>query len=180
MTDALQEKNYIDKVYFEDIKEFFAKFIFNPTGEHDHISKDLLTTNLRSRYKEPELARAILQALHILANPKYFHKITETMLIGYKENNIDREGVVIGIVNTPVYEKRDNFISKFPKTFRFLKDKFLSLVWTSSARDGFLMKSFNTRTLQREDTLEDKTAVKPQFPFFPQQKKSSGGGVQYG
>src|SRR6056297_2943473 len=63
---------------FLDEGSFYAQFLFNPEisddADYSHIDKNLSVTRLASRWKEPEKARSILRALHILNNKKYFRE----------------------------------------------------------------------------------------------------------
>lgn len=191
--------------FYEDMKEFLAKFIFTPNfTEYDHITKDMGVTNLRSRYSEPEMVRALLEAFHILINKDYYFEHKVVSLTGYNEYEVYRvtckgcEGVefvskeaqkcgfcgfslekgdiVPGIINKPLYKEIVVQKSKFPRTHHYLLSKFVSLISTSQARDGHLIKNFNTKRLEREESIEDKTTSPMGFSPFGAKKKSVGGG----
>ena len=204
MSDDKKEQDYM----FEDLKEFYSKFIFTPDfKEYEHLTKDVSVTNLRSKFKEPEQVRGLLEAFHILSNKKYFNETTKNELSGYREENVYKlrcescdfeefmkeitegicpkcgeayleENIIEGIIQRPVYNETKVLKSKFPKIHHFLLSKFISIIITSQARDGHLMRTFHTRRMEKEESIEDKTDVKASFfPGMQGKKRSGGGGV---
>jgi len=65
--------------FYMDEKDFFAQFMFKPDiqelADFAHLDKNLATTRLSSKYGEPERARALLTALHVLNNVLYYKEI---------------------------------------------------------------------------------------------------------
>ena len=180
---------------FGSDKEYVAKFLLTPDiKDFEHFDKNIKTTNLRSKFREPEQVRAILTALHILTNKKYMNKVERDVLI--EEKSVEASRIVcewcnhhnifktekLGesgkcqkclepvklesaeqiIVKIPIYEKKFVFESRYPKIFNSLHSSFRSMIETSSARDGHLIKAVNTRKIEREDTIEDRTTVRSQ------------------
>jgi len=86
-TQATQKQ----QVYFDE-KDFFSQWMFSPdikeVADYAHLDKNLAITKLSSRYKEPDRARALLRALHVLNNPKYFNKQEEDVLVAYDKKQI--------------------------------------------------------------------------------------------
>lgn len=167
---AEEERSLSSNEFFMDDKDFFSKFIFTPNINEDadfrHLDKNLAITKLSSRYQEPEKARSILRALHVLSNPKYFREIPVQKLIGHREEEIettDSQGnKVVLIKKIPVYQEIKKFVSFYPKAYHSLKSRFYSLTTTSMARDGHLLRGATTKNLNRSESIEDRT------------KKSSG------
>ena len=87
-----QEQQAQEKV-FVDQKDFFAQFLFRPdikdAADFAHLDKNLASTRLSSRYNEPEMARALLRALHVLTKTAYYYKVREENLVGYEEQILD-------------------------------------------------------------------------------------------
>ena len=187
----VEERLNID---FGSDKEYVAKFLLTPDIEDfDHFDKNIKTTNLRSKFREPEYARAILKALHILTNKKYMDETEKTILLeektveatriicvrcGYHnlygselkaeeycqscEDKLNKGSTSQVMVSIPLYQKKRVFSSRYPKIYNALHSAWRSLVETSSARDGHLIKAVNTRKIEREETIEDRTTVKSQ------------------
>ena len=184
-------------VYLDE-KDFFSQWLFDPAikdeADYTHLDKNLATTKLSSRFKEPERARLILRALHVLNNPKYYKKKKEYVLIGYNDveinvftcpvcnkvhhENVDVEKVVCdcgeevvayrrGVVKVPIFELKNVLKNKYAKTFHNLKSAFYSLTTTAAARDGNLLRAATTTHFSREESIEDKTQVKQKFSIFP-------------
>jgi len=173
------QKDKSDQYYFDDEKEFYAKFLFNPQFKgYEHITKDLAVTNLRSRYKEPEIVRLIMRSFNILNKKTYFFENKDFGIIGYEEKEVKNDDGEIVKLRTPVLQEMTVLKSKYPKTHSFLLGKLTGIISTSQARDGHLLRGFNTRHIQREETIEDKTYNKPGFMGLFGQKKSSVGGNQ--
>jgi len=145
--------------------EFWGKFYFSPTiTGYEELDKNLTTTNLSRRFKEPEMARHILQVLHILNKYKIKKKTDE--VVGYKRywDEDEEEYVkkpVYNVVVTHLYEKSVNY---------FLS-KFYSLVTTSAAAGGFKTKAFNTRRNESSQTVRDMTESPKMFNFFGRRNK---------
>ena len=164
-------KDFQEQQMFLDDKDFFSKFIFNPDIQEDadykHLDKNLAITKLDSRFKEPEKARSLLRALHILSNPKYFRSIKERLVIGYEDEEvveIDEEGNKIFIKKKiPVYQENVKKISFYPKAYHSLKSRFYALTTTSMARDGHLLKGASTKHFNRSESIEDRTERKSNF-----------------
>jgi len=161
MTQA--DDKIISKDYesYDDMKEFFAKFIFSPEFEgYEHITKDLSITNLRSSFKEPESCRELLKAFHVLTNSVYFEPVTKKKLLGF-----DKE------TKEAVYSEIKALESKFPRTFHSLRSKWVAIISTSLSRDGHLMRSFKTTKFVKEESIEDKTDAPKKF-FYPRKRNN--------
>ena len=200
------EKLNID---FENSKEFIAKFFMTPEIEgYDHFDKNTKMTNLRSKFQEPELCRAILAAFHVLTNKRYLTPTDRDVHTGSKDlevcrlvcvtcgfhnlynvlpeepkifcqnkcgsdeqpTELDKDKVENVVITIPLYERKKIFASRYPRVFHALKSKWFGMIETSSARDGHLIKSINERRFIREESIEDRTAVKSQG-FFSFKKK---------
>lgn len=155
---------------YMDNKEYQSKFLLDPNitddADFSHLDKNLAITNLmhnpRGGINEPDEARSMLEALHILNNPKHFNEVEKKVLTGYTE--IKEKGEINLI---PVYKTIKVKIPKFQKTYHALKSKFISFVNTAAARKGHRINAAITNRLVKEETLNDKTEVKPRFsnPF---------------
>jgi ribosomal protein L37AE/L43A len=201
----MNEEEYAQQkqTMYLDEKDFLATWMFNPdikeVADYNHLDKNLAITKLSSRYKEPEIARSILKALHILSNPKYYVKVKETILKGHEEvianlfvcpdcehqelvaqemtkikcSNCDKEldSFETSKVKVPRFEIVEVKKNKFSKTFHNLKSKFYSLTTTAAARDGHLLKAATTTHFSREESIEDKTNVKQKFNLFGGKKQ---------
>lgn len=139
--------------------EFWGKFYFSPTiRQFEELDKNLTTTNLSRRYKEPELARTILQILHIL-NKYVIKKVDKSTILGYKEvMSVGKKEKV------PVYKVDVHHV--YEKSVKFFISKFYNLVTTSAAADGFKTKAFNTRRIKEEKSVKDLTEKPSTFNFF--------------
>lgn len=159
------------KDFYLDDKDFFSKFIFNPDIKEDsdyrHLDKNLAITRLSSRYQEPERARSLLRALHILSNNKYFREIKTLKIIGFNEEETiqkDSSGKeYIVIKKIPVYQEVTQKVSYYPKIYHSLKSRFYALTTTSMARDGHLLKGASTKHFNRSESIEDRTQKKSSF-----------------
>jgi len=203
MSDMEDEKAPQQKLFLDE-KNFFAEFLFKPEindeADYSHIDKNLSVTRLASRWKEPERARSILRALHILNNNKYFSEQIIDESTGdyntitlyqytcpvcnntrYSEEN--HEGVVCCDANTPiepvsvektvpVTKKKLKTISMFPRTYHNLKAMFYAFTTTSMARDGHLMRSATTTNISKSESVEDRTKVRG-TPFFGGNKNNN-------
>jgi len=191
----------MNKPFYLDEKNFMAEFLLKPEinddADFNHIDKNLSVTRLASRFKEPEQARHILRALHVLNNQKYFRdfvvkeKTGETQLVDkyfYKcpicgteaVHDDNQEAECCGNTITPehiqqevpVYEKTIKRKSIFPRAYHGLKAKFYALTTTSMARDGHLMRSATTTHFSKSETVEDRTGVKKNpFNFVSKNKR---------
>ncbi len=189
-----------------DEKDFFSAWMFNPDiqeeADYQHLDKNLAITKLSSRYKEPEIARAILKALHILSNPKYYYTVKKTVAKGeitvdaklFFCNDCNHQELVseeveeikcplcsqkiqdysLSKVTVPQFDILEIKKNKFSKTFHNLKAKFYSLTTTAAARDGHLLKAATTTHFSREESIEDKTNVKQKMNFFGSKNKQRG------
>ena len=150
---TVEEKAYQkqqEEEQYDNMRDLYAQFIFKPgfkEEDFNHITKDLSINNLRSAFKEPERARELLKAFHILTNRNYFEPGKKEKLIGYREDG------------EPVYKSINILESKFPRTHHSLYSKWVSLVSTSLARDGHLMTAFKTTRFEKGETIEDKTEI---------------------
>lgn len=195
-----------NKRIYLDQKDFMAEFLFNPdiseNADYKHLDKNLSTTRLASRFLEPERARAILKALHILSNQKYFVRVEESRLVGYeKEEGIFQECEACGQKHlspvgdqlkncsnckkelpegfpvareVPVFKTVKTLKSIYPKTYHKLKSAFYALTTTAAARDGHLIRAAGTTRFEREDTIEDRTEIKSRWGFSPTKQQNSG------
>ena len=145
--------------------EFWGKFYFSPTIKgYEELDKNLTTTNLSRRFKEPEKARQLLEVLHILNKYKLIKKTDE--VVGYKkiwneDDQIYEKVQVYGVKVVHLYDKSVNY---------FLS-KFYSLVTTSAAAGGFKTKAFNTRRNESSQTVRDLTESPKMFNFFGKRNK---------
>lgn len=153
---------------YENTMEFFGKLVFLPgLKEHPEFDKNITTTNLRSRYYEPEKARILLKALHILQHYMVLHK-KKDVLVDYQE--VHSNGKIIKI---PVYEERDIYLPKYPKTFKMFLNQIQSLIITSKARDGFALREFGKKRIERTESIEDKTEAPSGWIPFTKKNKGS-------
>ena len=165
------EDQRMSQEMFLDDKDFFSKFLFKPQIDDDadyrHLDKNLAITRLASRYKEPEIARNILRALHVLSNPKYFREVTKEKLIGFRTEQIKRKrkdgDYELIEMKIPVYQEEKVLVSYYPKTYHRLKSKFFALTTTSMARDGHLLKGATTKHLHKSESIEDRTKKNSNF-----------------
>lgn len=153
-----------------DLKEYQSKFLLNPDLQTDedysHLDKNLAITNLQHNPKlginEPEEARAILKALHVLNNPKHYKKVRKIIFVGYyTEKQIDGRSL-----QKPIYRDVVVDVPKYPKTFHNIRSKWFSFVNTSAARGGHRIKAAMTNRLVKEESIEDKTKVQSRFSLF--------------
>lgn len=136
---------------FANPNSAMANLMFEPDiPGHPEYDKNLTTTNLRSRYKEPEKARTILSSLNILQKYSEAEKVKK--MVGY-EIVEDEDGKR----KKPVYEEVEVPVYKYPRITNHLMDKIRSLVLTSKARDGFAVREHNKRRTETKQTIEDKT-----------------------
>lgn len=177
-SDYAEDQELINnnRLYIDD-KQFFSEFLFNPdireNADYKHIDKNLAITKLSSKYKEPEEARVILKALHILTHPKYFYEDKENVLIGYREEEIQTdEGVLIKKI--PVYKEVAVMRSYYPKTYHALKSRFYSLTTTAASRDGHLIRRAGTRSIEKNEAIEDRTKKTSGFFGFNNNKNDRG------
>jgi len=177
---------------FLDQKDFLAEFLFNPdikeAADYGHLDKNLASTKLSSRYGEPDRARMLLHALHTLTKLTYYYKVRKEKLVGYDEEAIDvflcgscankyfSEEPAIKCEcgeeihsktkvkrQIPIFREMEEQVSFYPKIFHTLKSHFYSLTTTAAARDGYLMRSATTAHFSREESIEDRTAVKSRW-----------------
>lgn len=158
-----EEGFYLDERHL--LSEFLLSPNINDDADFSHIDKNLSITRLSSRFREPEVARGILNALHVLNNPKYFYETKEEAIVGYEEKELIVNGKK-AIKTVPRVETITVRKNKYPKTFHNLKSKFFSLVTTASARDGHLIRTLSTRKIERSDSIEEKTSAKPNWFGF--------------
>jgi hypothetical protein len=188
-----ENENQPQQRLFLDEKSFLAEFMFDPDIHEDasykHLDKNLALTRLSSRHNEPERARALLEALHTITKTKYFYETENRELDGYQEEKItymecscgkkyEGEEIVACecgeqadnkqefIQKTPIYKIVKKKTSFFPKSYHLLKSRFYSLTTTASARDGHLLRSATTTHLSKEESIEDRTAVKGRWGGF--------------
>jgi len=180
---------------FLDEGSFYAQFLFNPEisddADYSHIDKNLAVTRLASRWKEPERARSILRALHILNNRKYFseqvvdeptqdiqtvtvymYKCPTCGTIQYSDYEYNNVKCCDNMLqpesmnrDVPVTIRKLKKLSMYPRTYHNLKAMFYAFTTTSMARDGHLMRSANTTNISKSESVEDRTKVKSS-PFF--------------
>lgn len=193
------------KGLYLDQQDFFAQFLFDINFDDDadfsHFDKNLSITRLASRFKEPEQARHLLRALHVLNNNRYFRDVIVyentggtvnkqywigkcpvcgVELVSSDQNVVhcDREFELPEIITReePEVQKVIKKKSLFPRTYHALKSRFLSLVTTSMARDGHLMKAATTTHWNKQESVEDRTNVKRNpFGFAKSRKENEGG-----
>lgn len=174
---------------FLDEHDFESRFMFNPDikdeADYSHIDKNLSVTKLTSRFKEPEQARSILRALHVLNNNKYFRDVVVEVQTGETEvkdfyfyrcptcnntfhneqggaeeccgSSIEPEVIQQEV---PIMEKVVKKQSLYPRTYHNLKARFYALTTTSMARDGHLIRSVNTRNINENQSVENRTRAK--------------------
>ena len=163
-TETLGEKKALasDMDMYESMREFFAKFIFTPEKEDEayaHLTKDLTINNLRSNLHEPESARELLKAFHVITHKNYFW-----------EEEVDVDPKFLGLdpeTKEKIYDKETKTVevSMFPRSFHRLRSKWISFVTTSLARDGHLMKAFKTTKFEKTESIEEKTEA-PKKNYF--------------
>lgn len=190
---ALDTKHH----FYMDQKDFFAEFMFKPDIKEEadfvHLDKNLATTRLSSRYQEPEKARALLTALHVLNNPLYFKEVEIEVIDRidrfeqFKQVCLHSNCLQEHILDEPLLKcvnckkdlpeaeyvafERPVFITKkikkslYPKTYHSLKAQFYSLTTTAAAREGHLMRAATSTRIVREDTIEERTDSKKQNNF---------------
>lgn len=196
----MTEEEKQEKAFYLDQNDFLAKYLFNPEihdeADYSHIDKNLSVTRLGSRWKEPEQARHILRALHVLNNPKYFREMVDYELTGETkemtmyhyvcphcgfdtilEDNGPKECCGEQIEPDPItqefpeYRKVIKRKSIFPRSYHGLKARFYALTTTSMARDGHLIRAATTTRFAKTESVEDKTNVKSNpFSFVKKNK----------
>lgn len=182
--------------FFMDEKDFFAQFMFKPDIQEDadflHLDKNLATTRLSSRYEEPERARALLRALHILNNPLYYREEMVSVFDRMEQEehylqicskcgeNHDLPSPVEKCSNceaslpdpsyfikeVPIFIDKKIKKSLYPKTYHFLKSAFYSLTTTAAAREGHLMRAATSTHILREDSIEDRSDSKKRNQYL--------------
>jgi len=182
--EPLMENMYVDD------KDFLAKYLFDPkvndNADFKHLDKNLAVTRLSSRYHEPERARSLLSALHVLNNNSYFLSKLIDEVEGYEEVEAlvwgcpvcGRQGLAESpddevicceqkplplnkaTVNRPITSKKLINKSMFPRTYHMLKAMFYAFTTTSMARDGHLIRQATTTHFQQNQTMEDRTKVR--------------------
>jgi hypothetical protein len=177
----------MEDMYIDD-KDFLAKYLFNPAindeADFSHIDKNLAVTRLASRYNEPERARNLLSALHVLNNNRYFREKRKEEVINFeevqaffykcpvcgKEDLQEQEqdfsccGKTVPfnkvVIKKPIKELKIFNQSLFPRSYHMLKSLFYSFTTTAMARDGHLIRQAGTTNFHQSQTMEDKTKVK--------------------
>lgn len=180
--------------FYMDTKDFFAEFMFKPDiqelADFAHLDKNLATTRLSSKYQEPERARALLEALHILNNQLYYveeevqyikrHETYEQYeqvcdcgekvqgdepTVNCPECGVKLSEAIIIVLEQPIFANKKVYNSIYPKIYHKLKSAFYSLTTTAAAREGHLMRAATSTRLVREDSIEERTDSKKQPNF---------------
>ena len=190
------EAKAIDKQhnFYMDEKDFFAQFMFKPDIKEDadflHLDKNLATTRLSSRYLEPERARALLTALHVLNNPLYYREVEVSVYDRIESQENYRQMCACGkehilpepvefcvscgkalpeaqyfVIEIPIFVKKKIKKSLYPKTYHSLKSAFYSLTTTAAAREGHLMRAATSTHISRDDSIEERSDSKKSNPF---------------
>lgn len=159
------EEQQHDTAYFNE-KEFQAVFLLDPDireevpGQYSHLDKNLAITNLRHSKKEginePDEARHILQALHVLNNRKYFRKESRLVPTGETTDVEAKDG---SIIRRPLFVEKVVDVSIFPKTYHALKSQFISFVNTSASRQGHRIRAATTTRREKSETFEDASKI---------------------
>ena len=137
---------------YENSMAFWGDLAFKPDmREHGELDKNVTTTNLRSRFKEPDMARRMLNAFHILKE----YTVKKTIRVTDGEGN-ERDVMVE--------------VFKYPKISRKLRNQFQTLITTAKARDGWMVTEYNKSRIEKSETIEDKTESKRGFASFFQRK----------
>lgn len=160
---------------FYDTKDYQAKFMLTPDinlgVDFAHLDKNLAITNFkhnpRHGINEPEQARSILRALHILNNPKYYREVVVSDFVGNREVKQSDGSIVL----IPVYQEKKLLKPIFPKTFHNLRSEFISLTNTAAARGGHRIQSAITNRIAEDKTILDSTERKNGFGFFNKRGK---------
>lgn len=174
MSEATTQKEDAAMLKYMDAKQYQAEFLLDPQIESDtdytHLDKNLAITNLLHNAKaginEPDQARSILKALHILNNVNHFEEVERDVLIGYKEVKEEK-----GIIHIPQFERKKFKIPLFQKAYHALKSEFISFVNTAAARKGHRINAAITNRLVKEESLQDKTEVKSKWFGFGAKKQ---------
>jgi len=184
-----QAQPLMDNMYVDE-KDFLAKYLFDPKIRDDadfqHLDKNLAVTRLSSRHHEPERARSLLSALHVLNNKNYFMKKVVDKVEGYEEVDAlvwrcpvcGRQGLAGSqedsvvcceekklplknvVITRPKTTKELITKSMFPRTYHMLKAMFYAFTTTSMARDGHLIRQATTTHFQQNQTMEDRTKIR--------------------
>jgi len=180
--------------FYMDEKDFFAQFMFKPDiqelADFAHLDKNLATTRLSSKYAEPERARSLLTALHVLNNILYYKEIEVTSFDRNEQKENYRQLCECGqdhilseplelcvscgkelpeaqyfVVEVPIFVKKKIKKSLYPKTYHSLKAAFYSLTTTAAAREGHLMRAATSTHILREDSIEERSDSRKSNPF---------------
>lgn len=85
----MKQEQGMGKALYLGQQDFLAEFMFKPDiddeADYNHLDKNLSMTNLNGKLREPERARNLLSALHVLNNPKYFSQKEKTVVKGFDE-----------------------------------------------------------------------------------------------
>jgi len=88
----MEEQKGMNKALYLGQQDFLAEFMFKPDindeADYGHLDKNLSMTNLNGRLREPERARNLLQALHVLNNTDYFIMKETTKVNGVIEEEV--------------------------------------------------------------------------------------------
>lgn len=196
-----QQKNfYLDQKDF--LAEWMFNPDIHDDADYRHLDKNLALTRLSSRYNEPERARAILEGLHTLTRPAYYYEEEVEKITDYQEeeilisicnhcqaqrrheeikpficecnNKVTKEQFLVAKRVTPIIQLLKEKRSYYPRSFHNLKAQFMSLTTTASARDGHLLRAATTTHLTREESIQDKTAVKSRWGMGSSDNKNKG------
>ena len=180
--------------FYMDTKDFFAEFMFKPDiqelADFAHLDKNLATTRLASKYQEPERARALLEALHILNNPLYYVEeeveyikrydkfeqyqqvcdcgekvVGDEPVVNCPSCGVKLPPAIIVVFEQPIFANKIVNHSIYPKMYHKLKSAFYSLTTTAAAREGHLMRAATSTRLVREDSIEERTDSKKQSNY---------------
>ena len=158
----------------------------NENTAYKHFTKDFAMTNFRldknskNPTDEPAQITAILNGLHVLTNPNYFETVKDKKLVyvedrEYEYKVLDQEGnEQLIVIKKPVYEEEEieEEVSIFPKVYHLLESKTATMVEVTNSTNGHRIKSAITDRQEKEESVQDRTEVKPNGWFGG---KSQGG-----
>lgn len=159
---------------------------FNPETRYNHLTKDFSSTNLRQNntkkdVDDPTEMTYLLKGFHPMTNPKHFKVIKNIQIIPTEEYRdyiykvLDEEGKEKEIVikrQVFIEKEVETKITQFPKSFHLYESNINTKIMVCGATNGHLAKLSVTDRSEKEESVQDKTEIKPKGIF------SMGGGKQ--
>lgn len=142
--------------------ELIYRFIYNPNSEYKEISKQWSLTYLSEDDKR-ELLR-LAKNIRIYDQPKYYVTVRKKKLIGYKQVEREIDGEIVQEI-VPKYEIQLKYESRFHELIEKDIGRIHAITAAAGGLKGALIRAFRTTNLNKEESVEDKTA--PRSGWLP-------------